>query len=135
MNKNVRTYPVKAFVIALIVVFLGSIGVSVGFIFVDEATAFRVVIWIFMGIFAIGSLIVLLDQLTHYIELSDEYYIKHLLFFKKKYEYKDIQKVSLKKGFFEVYVSDRVVSYFSQDTKESGQIIKILESKKIKIEW
>ena len=135
MEERYRTYPSKGFVIALIVTFVVSIAMFIGFIFIQESLWFKVFVMIFFGIFIVGSLIVLLDQTTHYVEVSGNDFIKHLLFIKKKISIDDIVKIELKNGFFEVYVKDKKFTYFSSDTNDGKKIIKYLDSKRVNIKW
>ncbi len=136
MENNYRTHPSKGFVIALTVVLLGSIGATIGIIFVNEALWFKIFIYVFTTIFIIGSSILLIDQLTHYVEIKDGYFIKHLLFKKTKVKIEDIEKIeNNKKGFYEVYVNNKKLTYFLSDTEDGKNIIRYLDSQKVNIKW
>lgn len=135
MEKNLRTYPSKGLIIALSCVVLISIGMLILFVLINENIGFKIFMYVMFGAFIIGSLIVLVDQLTHYVEIEGDCFIKHLLLFKKKINIEEIDKVVLKNDFFDVYVNNKKFTYFSADTEEGKKIIKYLDSKRVKINW
>ena len=135
MEPKYRTYPSKGLVIALTCVIVISIGMVVLFALINENIGFKIFMFVMFTIFIVGSLIVLLDQLTHYVEVEGEAFIKHLLLLKKRINIEDIEKINFKNGFFDVYVKGKKFAYFSSDTEEGKQIIKYLDSKRVKINW
>ena len=81
----IRTKPIKGLVIFLVIAFLLSTGMIVLFaIRSEEVMVMRVLVFIMCGIFAIGSLVVLFNQLFDYVEVRDDLIIHHILFIKKK---------------------------------------------------
>ena len=137
-NGKIRTYPIKSLTIFLTICFVVSIGMIVLFFMPfmkNELWVIKILVWIFCGMFAIASLIVLVYQLFFYIEVTSEYFINHIFFFKKKIKLKDIQKIKNVEGFYEVYVNNRKITTFATNTKESQEIIVFLERNGVKIDW
>ena len=116
--------------------FFVSLGAIIGFIFYkDEWILIRVLIWIFCSIFLVASGIILVQQLTCYIEVTDEYLIKHFLLAKTKIPFKKINRIINQNGFYDIYVDNKKIAYFSADTKEAQEIILFLEKKQVRIDW
>ena len=137
-NGRIRTYPIKSLTIFLTVCFLTSVGMIVLFslpFMQNELWVIRILVWVFCGIFAGASLIVLIYQLFFYIEVKDEYFIKHFLFGWKKIKLKDIDKLTNKEGFYTVIVKGKREASFATNTKEATQIIVFLERNGVKIDW
>ena len=139
MSRNpnsIRTYPIRNLVIFMAIAFLISVGMIILMIFLqDEMMVIRVLVWILCGIFTIASGIILIQQLCFYIEVDDEYFIKHVMFTKEKIAFKRIEKLVNHDGFYDIYVDKKKISSIPTNTKESQQIIVIMEKKGVKIDW
>lgn len=135
MENKYRTYPSKGLIIALSCVLVISIGMLVLFIVINENIALKIFMYVMFAIFIIASTIVLLDQLTHYVEVDGECFKKHLLFMTKTININEIEKISYKNDFFDVFVKGKKFAYFSADTEEGKRIIKYLDSKRVNIKW
>ena len=104
MNKNkLRTRPSKGLIVFLSIAIAISSGALVLFI-IDRSNLFiSILVYIFAGMFVIGGLVVLLDQLFRYIELVEDKLIDHIFFKKNVLAVAKITKVTLKKGMYEIY--------------------------------
>lgn len=114
--------------------------VSVGMIVLmallqDEMWVIRIVTWVLCGIFSVASAIILIQQLLFYIEVDDEYFIKHFMFSKNKIAFKRIDKIVNRDGFYDIYVKGKRISSFAANTPESQQMIIIMEKHGVKIDW
>ena len=137
-NGKIRTYPIKSLTIFLTICFVVSVGMLVLFslpFMQSEMWVIKILIWVFCGIFALASGIVLCNQLFFYIEVTSEYFAKHIFFIKKKIKLKDIQKVKNTDGFYEVMQNNKRFASFASNTKESQEIIVFLERNGVKIDW
>ena len=135
---KLRTYPIKSLTIFLTVCFVVSVAMIVLFslpFMKSEQWVIRILIWVFCGIFAVASLIVLCNQLFFYIEVKDGYFIKHIFFFKKKILLKNITKIKNKDGFYDVMVNGNKFASFAGNTQQAQQIIVFLERNGVKIDW
>ena len=139
MSKNpnsVRTYPIKGLVIFMAIAFTMSVGMIVLMAFMkDENIVIRVLVWVLCGMFAIASGIMLVQQLLFYVEVDDEYFIKHFMFSKNKIAFRRIDKLVNHDGFYDIYVDGKKISSIAANTKESQQMIVIMEKKGVKIDW
>ena len=116
--------------------FVVSLGAIIGFAFFkDEWILIRILIWIFCSIFVVASGIILVQQLTCYVEVTDEYFIKHFLLAKTRIPYSKISRIINQNGFYDIYVENRKFASFTADTKEGQEIILFLEKKQIRIDW
>ena len=135
-NTLVRTYPIKGLVIFMAIAFLMSIGMIILMAFLkDENIVIRILTWALCGLFTLASGFMLCQQLLFYVELDDEYFIKHAFFSKYKIAYKRIDKLVNKDGFYTIYVDGKKISSIATNTKEAQQIIVIMEKKGVKIDW
>ena len=137
-NGRIRTYPIKSLTIFLAICFVVSVGMIVLFLMPfmqNEILIIRILVWVFCGLFAIASLIVLCNQLFFFVEVNSEYFIKHIFFIKKKIKLKDIRRIKNNDGFYEVYQENRKVAVFASNTKESQEIIVFLERNGVKVDW
>lgn len=135
---KLRTYPIKSLTIFLAICFVVSTTMIVLFalpFMKNEQWVIRILIWVFCGIFAVASLIVLCNQLFFYIEVKDSYFIKHIFFFKKKISIKDITKIKNKDGFYDVMKNGVRFASFASNTQQAQQIIVFLERNGVKVEW
>ena len=135
-GNSVRTYPIKGLVIFMTIAFLVSLGMIILMVFLNnEMWVIRILVWIVCGIFVIASGIILVQQLLFYSEVDDEYFIKHAMFSKNKIAFRRIDKLVNNNGFYDIYVDNKKISSIPTNTKESQQIIVIMEKKGVKIEW
>lgn len=135
-NSLVRTYPIKGLVVFLSVAFFMSAGMIILMAFLkDENIVIRILVWILCSAFVLASGVMLAQQLLFYVELDEEYFIKHAFFSKFKIAYKRIDKLVNKDGFYDIYVDGKKISSIATNTKEAQQIILIMEKKGVKIDW
>ena len=135
-NGSVRTYPIKGLVIFLLVAFLMSTGLIILMAFMsDENIVIRILVFIVCGLFVFASGFMLCQQLLFYVEVDENYFIKHAFFSKFKIAYKRIDKLVNNNGFYDVYVDGKKISSIPANTKESQQILLIMEKKGVKIDW
>ena len=133
---SVRTYPIKGLVIFMAIAFLGSLGMILLMAFMsDENIIIRILTFILCGVFMIASGIILVQQLLFYVEVDDEYFIKHFMFSKNKIAFKRIEKLVNHDGFYDIYVDGKKISSIAANTKESQEMIIIMEKKGVKIDW
>ena len=137
-NGKIRTYPIKSLTIFLAIAFVVSTAMVVVFALPfmnSEMWVIRILVWVFCGIFAIASLIVLVYQLFFYVEIKNECFYKHFLFGYKKIPIKEIERIRNIDGFYYIYVNNRKIAYFAANTKESQEMIVYLEKAHVKIDW
>ena len=121
-NGKIRTYPIKSLTIFLFICFVVSVGMIVLFalpFMKNELWVIKILVWVFCGMFAIASLIVLCNQLFFYIEVNSEYFVKHIFFLKKKIKLTEIKRIKNNDGFYEVYQNNHKFAVFASNTKES----------------
>ena len=95
----------------------------------------RILVWVLCPIFSIASLIVLIHQLFFYVEVRDDYFIKHFLFGSHKIPLRKIDKLVNNDGFYDIYVDTRKLASFPTNTKEAQQMVLYFEKKGVKIDW
>ena len=135
-KKKLRTYPIKSLTIFLSVCFVVSVGMLVLFSFLrNEPWVIRILIWLFCGIFASASGIVLFYQIFFYVEVNEKYFIRHFFPGSHKIPLEKVEKIKNIDGFYYVYVNGVKIASFSTNTKESQEIILFLEKSGVKIEW
>lgn len=133
---SVRTYPIKGLVIFLSIAFVMSLGMIILMAFLsDENIVIRFLVWILCGLFVFASGFMLVQQLLFYVEVDDEYFIKHVMFTRIKVPFKRIEKLVNHDGFYDIYVDGKKFSSIAANTKESQQMIVIMEQKGVKIDW
>lgn len=133
---SVRTYPIKGLVIFLSIAFVMSLGMIILMAFLsDENIVIRFLVWILCGLFVFASGFMLVQQLLFYVEVDDEYFIKHAMFTRIKVPFKRIEKLVNHDGFYDIYVDGKKFSSIAANTKESQQMIVIMEQKGVKIDW
>ena len=139
MKKNqnsIRTHPIKNLVIFLSIAFVVSIGMIILMVFLqDEMWVIRILVWVLCGIFAMASGFMLVQQLLFYVEVDDEYFIKHFMFSKNKIAFRRIQKLVNNDGFYDIYVDGKKISSLPTNTPEAQQMVVIMEKKGVKIDW
>ena len=137
-NGRIRTYPIKSLTIFLAITFVVSTGMVVLFslpFMKNELWVIRILVWVFCGIFAVASLIVLIYQLFFYVEVRNDCFIKHFLFGKKKITLSRIDRVANNDGFYIIYKDGKKFASFVGNTKEGQEIIVFLERMHVKIDW
>ncbi len=137
-NGRIRTYPIKSLTIFLAICFVASTAMVVLFslpFMQKEIWVIKILVWVFCGIFAVASLIVLIYQLFFYVEVREGVFIKHFLFGKKSIPFNKIDKVLNNDGFYIIYSNGKKEASFVGNTKEGQEIIVFLERMHVKIEW
>lgn len=137
-NGRIRTYPIKSLTIFLAICFVVSTAMVVLFslpFMQKEIWVIKILVWVFCGIFAVASLIVLIYQLFFYVEVREGVFIKHFLFGKKSIPFNKIDKVLNNDGFYIIYSNGKKEASFVGNTKEGQEIIVFLERMHVKIEW
>ena len=137
-NGRIRTYPIKSLTIFLIVCFVVSVGMIVLFampFMQNELWVIKILVWVFCGLFAVASGIVLVNQTMFYISVDSEYFCKYIFLFKKKIKLKDIQRIKNQEGFYVVYHENKKFATFASNTKESQEIIVFLERNGVRVDW
>ena len=133
---SVRTYPIKGLVIFMAIAFLMSGGMIVLMAFIpDENIVIRILVWVLCGLFFLASGTMLVQQLLFYVEVDDEYFIKHFMFSKNKIAFRRIDKLVNHDGFYDIIVDGKKISSIPANTKESQEMIIIMEKKGVKIDW
>ena len=135
-NHRIRTYPIKSLTIFLSVCFVISLAMVILFIFLNkEPWLIRILIFIFCGLFAVASGIVLIYQTMFYVAVDDKYFYRYVLLTPNAIAFNKIEKVFNRDGVYEIYVKGKRVASFAGNTTEGQQIIVFLEKKGVKIEW
>ena len=135
-SNHLRTYPIKPLVVFLSICFLVSIGMIVLMVFLtDEMWVIRIMTWVVCGIFTIASGIVLVYQLFYYVEVKDDFFIKHVFLGYQRVPLKRIDKLVNNNGFYDIIVKGRKICSFATNTKEAQEIIVYLEKRGVKIDW
>ena len=137
-NGRIRTYPIKSLTIFLAICFAISTAMVVLFslpFMQKEIWVIKILVWVFCGIFAVASLIVLIYQIFFYVEVREGVFIKHFLFGKKSIPFNKIDKVLNNDGFYIIYSNGKKEASFVGNTKEGQEIIVFLERMHVKIEW
>ncbi len=140
MAKNkkylVRTYPIKSLTIFLAICFVTSVAMLITFsILRNEPWVIRILVWICCGIFTAASGFMLVVQLGFHVSIDDEAFYRHVPFGKYKIPFNKIERVVNADGFYTIYVRGKKTCSFATNTKESAEIIVILEKKGVKIDW
>lgn len=136
-NKNkIRTYPIKSLTIFVAICFTVSVAMIILFAFLQkEELLIRILIFIFCGLFAVASGIILVYQLFFFVAVDDQYFYRYYLFGFFKVEINKIERVLNQDGFYHVVVKGKKVGTFAGNTKEGQQLIVFLERKGVKIDW
>jgi hypothetical protein len=138
MSKSViRTYPLKGLSIFLSVVIVLSIGLSIGIVFIEDLLALRIVIWVFSGIFAITSIVVLLKEAIIYLSFDEESEVltSHEFIIRRKIPLTKISRIEVKDGFYVFYSGKQKIYTLGADRPNANELALALERHKIKIKW
>ena len=100
-----------------------------------EEMLIRVLIFIFCGLFAVASGIILVYQLFFFVAVDENFFYRYYLFGFFKVEIGKIERVLNQDGFYHVVVKGKKVGTFAGNTKEGQQLIVFLERKGVKIDW
>lgn len=122
-----RTKPIKGLLIFLPIVLLASAGAIVLFALTQEVSFFSILVYIFCGAFILLSLILLLDQLFHYTELSGDTLINQIIVVRKKIKVANITKIILKDEMYYVYAGSKQFCVISTRIRGGNEIIIALE--------
>ncbi len=100
-NSGLRTYPSKGLIIFYLSVSVISLLAAVGTFFLIDNLALKIVLWIFLAIFFVLSLIVLLFEAINYLSFNqeEEFLVIHKLI-KKKVPLSELSRIENKDGFY-----------------------------------
>lgn len=128
MNKNkLRTKPIKGLIFFLVIVIILSLACLIYFIIDRSVLVLSIAVYVFCGIFFVLGLIVLCDQLFHYVEIKNDRITNRFLWISHSYPLKKIQKLVLNEEIYYVYVKGRKVCSLPSRIKGSNEIIIYLE--------
>ena len=128
-----RTKPITGFVIFLLIVFVVSLGAIFLFALTKQDVLVSILVYIFCGAFVALSLFMLSVQLLNYIELRDDYLIRHIFIFRKKVHINRISKIILKDEMYIFYINNERFAVISSRIEGSNEIIIALERKGISV--
>ena len=98
-----RTQPIYGLVIFAGIAVVVSIGAIILFS-IDMSNLFiSILVFIFGGLFSIGGIAVIIDQLTHYVEVKENDLINHVFLAKHVLPISEIRKIKNNKEIYEVY--------------------------------
>lgn len=124
-----RTRPIKGLLIFLPIVIVLSAGAILLFALTKQELVFSIMVYIFCGAFILISLIILLDQLFHYTELSGDVLINQIIFVRKKIKVEKITKIILKDEMYFIFVEQKQFCVISTRIRGANEIIVALERK------
>lgn len=126
-EKKLRTQPIKGLIIFLAIDIVVSM-IALGYFIYDVSNLFiSILVYIFGGMFLIIGVIVLLDQLFHYVEVKNECLINHILWKKFILPFDRIKKVILLDEMYYVYSKKKRFCVMPSHVKGSNEIIIYLE--------
>ena len=102
-----RTKPIKGLVIFLPIVIVVSIGTILLFALTNQNIAVSIMVYIFCGAFASLSIVLLFDQLFHFVELRGDVLINQVVLVRKKINVKEISKIILKDEMYLVFTGKK----------------------------
>lgn len=132
-KRKLRTYPIKGLVIFLIVDIVISLAALGYFIWDRSNLLIAILVYIFAGLFAIIGIVVLLDQLFHYIEVKNDCLINRILWIKNVLPLDKIKKVVLIDEMYIIYSKKKRFCSMPSHIKGSNEIILYLERKGISL--
>lgn len=106
MNK-IRTKPVKGVIIFAAIAALVSAGAIILFVIDRDNLFISILVFIFGGMFFLGGIAIILDQLFHYVELKEDNLINHVIFKRHEIPVSKIKKITLVKGMYEIYTKNK----------------------------
>lgn len=127
-KKKLRTYPIKGLLIFLAVEIVVSLAVLGYFIYDRSVIIIAILVYIFAGLFSVIGIVVLLDQLFHYVEVKNNCLINRILFLKKVLPFEKIKKIVLVDEMYIIYSKKKRFCVMPSHIKGSNEIILYLES-------
>lgn len=127
-KKKLRTYPIKGLLIFLAVDIVVSLAVLGYFIYDRSVIIIAILVYIFAGLFSVIGIVVLLDQLFHYVEVKNNCLINRILFLKKVLPFEKIKKIVLVDEMYIIYSKKKRFCVMPSQIKGSNEIILYLES-------
>ena len=104
-----------------------SIGGIVGFIFLNENPVLKGFMIIMFAVFAVVAFIILYDQLFDYVMIKDDYIVYRLFLVKKATKIKNISKIILEKGSYDLYVKNKKFFTISKYDKVTPAMMNQIE--------
>lgn len=132
-KQKLRTYPIKGLVIFLIVDIVISLATLGYFIWDRSNLLIAILVYIFGGLFAIIGIVVLLDQLFHYVEVKNDCLINRILWIKNVLPFDKIKKVILIDEMYIIYSKKKRFCSMPSHIQGSNEIILYLERKGISL--
>ncbi|HNX15930.1 MAG TPA: hypothetical protein PKO28_00935 [Bacilli bacterium] len=127
-KQKLRTYPIRGLLIFLLLDIVLSLA-ALGYFIWDRSTLLiSILVYIFCGLFALIGLIVLADQLFHYVEVKDNRLINHIFWNKKVLPFEKIHKVMLVDEMYLIYSKKKRFCIMPSHIRGSNEIILYLES-------
>ena len=128
-----RTKPIKGLVIFLPIVIVVSIGTILLFALTKQNIAVSIMVYIFCGAFAALSIVLLSDQLFHFVELRGDELINQIIFVRKKINISEISKIILKDEMYLVFTGKKQFCVISSRISGGNEIIIALERRGIHV--
>lgn len=126
-SNEIKTTNSKGLIIFVSIVLALSIGGIVAFIFLDENPILKGFFIIIFAVFAVLAFIVLYDQLFDYVLIKDDYIVSKFLLKKKKTKIKNVTKIILSKGSYDIYVKEEKFCTLSRYDKSTPLMINQFE--------
>ena len=126
-SNEIKTTNSKGLIIFVSIVLALSIGGIVAFIFLDENPILKGFFIIIFAVFAVLAFIVLYDQLFDYVLIKDDYIVSKILLKKKKTKIKNVTKIILSKGSYDIYVKEEKFCTLSRYDKSTPMMINQFE--------
>ena len=104
-----------------------SIGGIIGFIFLNENPVLKGFMIIMFAVFAVVAFIILYDQLFDYVMIKDDYIVYRLFLVKNATKIKNISKIILEKGSYDLYVKDKKFCTISKYDKVTPAMMNQIE--------
>ncbi len=135
-NSGLRTYPSKGLIIFYLSVSVISLLAAVGTFFLIDNLALKIVLWIFLAIFFVLSLIVLLFEAINYLSFNqeEEFLVIHKLI-KKKVPLSELSRIENKDGFYVFLKGKKEIYRIGTEVTGVSALIVALEKRGIKIKW
>ncbi|MCR5184567.1 MAG: hypothetical protein K6C32_00580 [Bacilli bacterium] len=126
-KNNIRTYPVKGLVIFCLIGFLICTPAFIWFLFIEELLVFRVLVYIFCPMFSLIALITIIDQLFHYVEVKEDVFINHIVFWTKKVKIEKIERFEICEGIYYIYYLNKKIASFPSQVVGADRVVIALE--------
>ncbi|MFA7032504.1 MAG: hypothetical protein WC201_02975 [Bacilli bacterium] len=132
-EKKLRTQPIKGLIIFLIIDITISM-IALGYFIYDVSNLFiSILVYIFGGMFFIIGVVVLLDQLFHYVEVKNDSLVNHILWKKYVLPFEKIKRVILVDEMYHVYSKKKRFCVMPSHVRGSNEIIIYLERQGISL--